>query len=559
MRALYTAPPCSAKACRFWYMPWYTDSQPRHTISPPREVEVHDDVRSTPAAVRMRPQRRPTRADAVTAGAFEPPDGPLPPRNGWRVANEEALAPVEPLPGYRQYVGEPPGLDHTDCRRRVSAASWQREGSSLPDLPLSVIQDAKRLQRRTDRYRRKRRLQALDWQQHAVRLCGRRRKGMQAGIGRTVSGHRAVWSGLIACRNYVACPTCRAQVAGKYRDQLRRLHGAITDRGGQSLLITETTRHRGVNDLATMRAVLSEARKHMYSGREWKSRAAELGYVGMVRVVETTWGPDNGFHPHSHAMVFLSKRVTEEQLTQFWMWAAVRWVQAVLRANERVVGASYGLPTVDRGWSITATGGMELYITKMGIGDGGVGRAAMKEAEIADQEDKQAAPGRYSLDELESMYVTYAETGCEIDARAVYKVLREYVEGMRGFHPFHITPRLAERIAALPLLPGLPECLATDPIGSPERDAVEHVYTFDTDEWYRLRLTGPYALARVEDIVESGGGAAELRGFLADLITRRIMPTSLDRPELAWTDVRAGEDTDRLRIVDEPEDNLDAA
>jgi hypothetical protein len=51
-------------------------------------------------------------------------DGRIPPRIAWRLANEEALAPVEPLAGYREYTGEPPGLDNTT--RIASRAARQR-------------------------------------------------------------------------------------------------------------------------------------------------------------------------------------------------------------------------------------------------------------------------------------------------------------------------------------------------------------------------------------------------------------------------------------------------
>src|SRR5208283_2295015 len=192
------------------------------------------------------------------------------------------------------------------------------------------------------------------------------------------------------------------------------------------------------------------------------------------------------------------------------LWASVRWMTSVAMANDRV-GGTFGLPTIDRGWKVTATGGIEHYITKMGIGDQGANRAASLEAELTDQGDKTPRGERYSMDELESRYVTYFEDlGPGGETADVLAVIRAYVEGMRGFHAFHVTPKLAERIAALPLLGGLPACLATDPLASEPAGELRQVCDFTTEEWYTVRRIGPYAKATIEEIVEAGGTAEAL-------------------------------------------------
>jgi hypothetical protein len=89
-------------------------------------------------------------------------------------------------------------------------------------------------------------------------------------------------------------------------DELRAALDAHDERGGRVAMVTLTMRHDRADSLEDLWDALGDAWRAA-TGRSRGARRVhdELGVVGWVRRVETTWGAGHGWHVHVHALVFL--------------------------------------------------------------------------------------------------------------------------------------------------------------------------------------------------------------------------------------------------------------
>jgi hypothetical protein len=70
----------------------------------------------------------------------------------------------------------------------------------------------------------------------------------------------------------------------------------------------------------------------MIRGAPWKRFAKRVGLVGLIRALEVTHGPENGWHPHIHALVLTGRRLDTAELSDAAMWLSERWQECVHRA-----------------------------------------------------------------------------------------------------------------------------------------------------------------------------------------------------------------------------------
>lgn len=137
---------------------------------------------------------------------------------------------------------------------------------------------------------------------------------------------RAYLSGLLTCKSVWACPVCSAAILGRrgldvehVTDWARREHGATP------WLITLTVRHARADDLRKLLEGLSLAWSKLLSGTAWQRARKRIGFVGSVRRLEVTRGP-NGWHPHLHLLIWATGDLTAEI-----DWLSKRWQAMVAR------------------------------------------------------------------------------------------------------------------------------------------------------------------------------------------------------------------------------------
>jgi hypothetical protein len=117
----------------------------------------------------------------------------------------------------------------------------------------------------------------------------------------------ARFGGLETCGSVWACPVCSAQILAQRGNDLTTALERWHAQGGAVAMVTLTMRHSRRHSLAECWDALSDGWAAA-SGSSRGARAAKqaAGVEGWVRRVEVTWGADNGWHVHIHALLFLT-------------------------------------------------------------------------------------------------------------------------------------------------------------------------------------------------------------------------------------------------------------
>jgi hypothetical protein len=369
---------------------------------------------------------------------------------------------------------------------------------------------------------------------------------------RVVETGRVRYHGECHCDSVAACSVCRAVKMGRWAGTLMCHMEALRDRGGSECLVTFTVPHRRETDLEGLHRVLRLAHRDTFSGAGWKAIAKRYGYLGSARVLETTWSPFAGHHPHIHSLCFFARRV--EDLPALRLALVARFTAMLFK---HAIREAFDLPVsnelVDRAVTVQQASHAGLYITKMGLAE-----------ELTSPNTKvgKEIQGVYHLTmpqlarRLAWARLRYGEDGPtarERDRRRYrsdLKVFLAYVSIMRGQQIFRVGQGLAAKINALPLRPDVVPELATM-AGVPADELppdVEPLYHFSPTDWGKFRAAGPLARVELERLAElERVPAAELRGFIDDVLGGRWRP----RRDVLW-----GEDADSPLF--DPTANADA-
>jgi hypothetical protein len=150
--------------------------------------------------------------------------------------------------------------------------------------------------------------------QHATCWCHR---GLQRdrligerdpSIWRRRDGSGARVDGVITCGNVWTCPVCATSIRAQRREELEIAAKVANDRGLYRYLLTLTFPHQRTDNLADILDRLSKARQRFRNSRAYKRIMTDAGRVGSVCALEVTWSPMNGWHPHTHDLVFANRR-----------------------------------------------------------------------------------------------------------------------------------------------------------------------------------------------------------------------------------------------------------
>jgi hypothetical protein len=242
-------------------------------------------------------------------------------------------------------------------------------------------------------------------------LCGvALRYGASGVVVRRLPDGRAAYSGLYRCGDFWRCPSCRVTLGIRRARQIESALRQHVDAGGSALLATYTVPHDRDESLPVVLARLAGTWRR-YARNAWHDVLGEH-YVGNARALEVVYGV-NGWHPHYHALVFVSPGLP--YLTPVALALAERWSQvagADWRADVRQV-ARDGVAAVAR------------YLTTDGVA-GAAFETASPAAKI---------PAGRSYVQILWDYARYRSS---VDAALVY----EYASALHGVHHLTVSPRL---------------------------------------------------------------------------------------------------------------------
>lgn len=138
----------------------------------------------------------------------------------------------------------------------------------------------------------------------------------------------AHYGGLMTCGSVWVCPVCAAKVSERRRELVTLAIAECRRRGGEVLLANYTVRHGRQQPLAETLAGFLAALRSLVQNGPYRRLKARYGLLGSIKALEVTWGPQNGWHPHAHVLLFAGAPVDAgalaDEVYPLWKAAAAR-------------------------------------------------------------------------------------------------------------------------------------------------------------------------------------------------------------------------------------------
>ncbi|MDT7531315.1 hypothetical protein OVY29_21900 [Sphingopyxis sp. SE2] len=109
------------------------------------------------------------------------------------------------------------------------------------------------------------------------------------------------WAGIMTCGSVWLCATCAQKIEKVRGDEVCRLIETARARGMIVVMMTHTFPHKIADSCKDSMDGLSEALRKMRQRGGYQRFRKSLGFVGLVRSTEVTYG-FNGWHPHVHEL-----------------------------------------------------------------------------------------------------------------------------------------------------------------------------------------------------------------------------------------------------------------
>lgn len=171
----------------------------------------------------------------------------------------------------------------------------------------------------------------------------------------TESG-RAFFSNLQACGSVWLCAVCAPKVTERRKVEVKEAQDKALELKHKVMLLTGTAPHGRGDDVNAVLAAIKKGWKYTSQGRKAHAMRDDIGLVGTIRVLETTYG-ENGWHPHFHALLILDSDKTPAEVEEaFWpLW------------RDGCVKAGLGEPSREHGIRVEDGSQASAYITKWGL------------------------------------------------------------------------------------------------------------------------------------------------------------------------------------------------
>lgn len=132
------------------------------------------------------------------------------------------------------------------------------------------------------------------------------------------------YKGLMTCGSVWSCPLCSAKIQERRRQEVAKAIAYFYALGKHTVMVSYTFPHRIDESLVMLRFRQQEAMNNMRASGSYKQLMLDCGYSGRIRSLEVTHGI-NGWHPHTHELLALSKGIDADQLraelTRLWLKA----------------------------------------------------------------------------------------------------------------------------------------------------------------------------------------------------------------------------------------------
>lgn len=299
----------------------------------------------------------------------------------------------------------------------------------------------------------------------------------------------AHYDGLQTCGSVWVCPVCAAKISVRRREELKTAIEKADAQGLSVIMATFTLQHTSEDKLEELVEALNDSYRRLKRGEPWKNFCENYHVVGYITALETPFGKVNGWHPHKHAILFLSGPVDDAQISKIEDWLSKRF-RTMLAKNERYGSPKYSVDVRTKKDAVA-------YVTKWGL-----------ESEITGGEEKTGhGYTPFKLLELYSMGERWAA-----------QRFIEYAGAMKGKRQLVWSKGLRELL-------GLDVEMTDEEIAEKREEDAVRLVTLDFKQWCHV-LSNEWQGARAELLnVASCGDADKVMEYLVSIgVKRSILP-----------------------------------
>ena len=136
------------------------------------------------------------------------------------------------------------------------------------------------------------------------------------------------YAGLQSCGSPWACPTCASKIAAARVVEVGKAVSAHQANGGGAAMLTQTFAHTRADRLETLLEDQQRAWELFRQSRTWRAAKQRYG-IEWIRFRETTWGADNGWHPHFHSAFLTARPLTDDERRELERDLQAAWLAAL--------------------------------------------------------------------------------------------------------------------------------------------------------------------------------------------------------------------------------------
>lgn len=262
------------------------------------------------------------------------------------------------------------------------------------------------------------------------------------------------YGGHIICASPRACPLCAQKVGQKRAQEIRTAVDAWMASGGLVLFVTPTFPHYAQDSLADLLTSFKSALSIFRKGMPFEKIKTQIGYSGLIRAMETTWGEKNGWHPHSHELWFIrpedplkallvesaqesrdhfiktGKRKTFGSILNLQEKLWDRWAKACLKVGLPAPSFEYGIRVEMAENEEQTRSRLSEYLAKSGLELDPDAPVWGADDELVRVHSKRGKPGRYTP--FDFLREQYNPENTKQQKSRFRELFAEFVEGYRG-------------------------------------------------------------------------------------------------------------------------------
>ncbi len=139
-----------------------------------------------------------------------------------------------------------------------------------------------------------------------IQYCLRHRINQHAGVDVKLSeSEKAAYFGnLQRCGSVWTCPVCADRISRVREDEILQAITAHSNAGHFCYMLVLTFSHQKHDRLDELLQKFRAALDKLKSSRAYKNLMRAISNLGTIRALELTYGLSNGYHPHTHDLLF---------------------------------------------------------------------------------------------------------------------------------------------------------------------------------------------------------------------------------------------------------------